>query len=53
MSHPDRIQQCHEALRGPPMTAEEFAYQLSLRAAEMARADARRQQPSQQMELTP
>lgn len=50
MSHPDRIQQCHEALRGPPMTSEEFAHQLSLRAAEMARAEARRN-PQPQLEL--
>lgn len=50
MTHPDRIQQCRDALRSPPMTADELAEQLSLRAAEMARAEARRN-PQPQLEL--
>lgn len=39
--------------RGEALSSAEMAAQQSLRAAEMARAEARRQQPSPQMELTP
>lgn len=43
---------CAELCRhSQPLTPEELAEQQSLRAAEMARAEARREQPSPQMEL--
>lgn len=50
---PGQSQRCQDALRAlyaPPMTADELAYYNTLRAAEMARAEARRN-PSPQMEL--
>lgn len=47
--HPD-IERLYAALYGPPMSADEMACFNSLRAKEMARAEARRQ-PSPQLEL--
>lgn len=50
---PGQSQKCVEALMAlcaPPLSAEELAYYNSLRAAEMARAEARRA-PEPQLEL--
>lgn len=54
MTAPEWFAHCVELCRhGEPMTPADEAVQRSLCAAEMARAEARRQQPSPQMELTP
>lgn len=50
---PGQSERCVEALRAlyaPPMSPDELAHYNSLRAAEMARAQARRE-PSPQLEL--
>lgn len=50
MTFAERLQQCQEALRAPPLSDEEKREFDALRAREMARAEHRRN-PQPQLEL--